>query len=118
AGVLALGAGCVLAFTGSASWAVRVRRVGTALAASGALSAVVLAVARWQIGDLMMRPPSSWPPSVGRLLDDVQHGAADALLSVGLITSALPLAAGLALAGAPWAYQKVVARRGARLTGR
>ncbi|WP_079075173.1 hypothetical protein [Streptomyces atriruber] len=116
--VLALASVGVLAFTGSASWPVRVRRVGTALAAGGALAAVVLALARWQVGGLMAHPPQSWPSSVRSLLDDVQHGAADALVSVGLITAALPLLAGLALAGAAWAYEKVVARRGARLTGR
>ncbi|MET8685217.1 hypothetical protein ABZV77_13460 [Streptomyces sp. NPDC004732] len=116
--VLALASGGLLAFTGSASWPVRVRRVGTALAAGGALAAVVLALARWQVGELLVRPPASWPPSVRDLLDDVQHGGADALTSVGLITAALPLLAGLALTGAAWAYEKVVARRGARLTGR
>ncbi|MEU6124726.1 PI-PLC domain-containing protein [Streptomyces sp. NPDC047123] len=115
---LALGSAAVLAFAGTASWAPRLRRIGTALAAGGALAAVVLALARWQVASLMVRPPPSWPPSVSRLLDDVQHGAADALLSVGLITSALPLLAGLVLVAAAWGYERLMARRAPRLSAR
>ncbi|MFE0106227.1 hypothetical protein [Streptomyces sp. NPDC059009] len=109
--LLGLAAAAVLAFTGGASWPVRLRRVGAALTVGGALASLVFAVADGQVGGLMVRPPEHWPPSLRSLLDDVQHGAADALLRVGLITAALPLLAGLVLVGASWAYEKAVARR-------
>ncbi|WP_237773213.1 MULTISPECIES: hypothetical protein [Streptomyces] len=115
--VLGLAAVALLAFTGPPSWPARLRRVGTGLAAGGALAGLVLLYVRGQVDGLVATPPATWPPSLNRLLDDLQHGAADALVAVGFVAAALPLLAGLVLVGGAFAYDRWHERVRERLAG-
>ncbi|MFE0171342.1 hypothetical protein ACFWZ2_03425 [Streptomyces sp. NPDC059002] len=109
--VLGLAATALLTFRGPGTRTARLRTVGWTLAAGGALTAAVCLLARGAADDLMAEPAPGWPPSLNRLVDDLQHSAADALGTVGLVTAAVPFLAGLLLIGGTLLYERFVARR-------
>ncbi|MFI6643013.1 hypothetical protein [Streptomyces sp. NPDC050504] len=106
AGLVAIG---LFLWKGPPGWARRLRALGLALAAGGLLAGLVVLLAYGQLGDLVREPPASWPPSLAELTDDVQHRAAGSLLSVGLLTAAAPLTAGLLLAAGAHLWPRVAA---------
>ncbi|MFJ2770563.1 hypothetical protein [Streptomyces sp. NPDC087300] len=109
--LLGLAATALLAFTGPGTRTARLRTVGWTLAVGGALTAAVCLLARGAADDLMAEPAPDWPPSLNRLVDDLQHTAADGLGAVGLITAAVPFLAGLLLIGGTLLYDRFAARR-------
>ncbi|MZD08721.1 hypothetical protein GTW43_27115, partial [Streptomyces sp. SID5785] len=81
----------------------RPARLGPPLLVGGALAALAFCVLRLATGGRIVDPPGSWPPSLARLVDDVQRGLLDRTTATGLWAALGPvlLGAGLVAAG-PW----------------
>ncbi|MGP3923193.1 hypothetical protein [Streptomyces sp. 8N616] len=91
----------------------RLTAIGAAVATGGALAAAGAGIGRLFAGDAMPDPSASWPPSLARLVEDVQTTAADRLLEAGLLAAAVPLAAGLLTAGTGLLWRAAGRRRAA-----
>ncbi|MBD0841433.1 hypothetical protein [Streptomyces sp. TRM68416] len=83
----------------------RLMPLGWTLAAAAVPLALAVAVARVAVGDTPYRPPSSWPPTAARLVDDLQATAVDRLLTTATLAAAILLAAGALLVTVGWARQ-------------
>ncbi|MFI6727095.1 hypothetical protein NRF20_39935 [Streptomyces sp. R-74717] len=76
---------------------------GWALASGAVLTASAVLVARLATGGRVISPPGSWPPSLTRLVDDVQDTALDRIALTALTTALIPLVIGALLVGTGWA---------------
>ncbi|MFJ9899490.1 hypothetical protein ACIQPR_39775 [Streptomyces sp. NPDC091280] len=85
---------------GSTSPGRRLVPMGWSLAAGGLLAGLVTVVLRLVSGGRVIDPPGSWPPSLARLVDDVQRTALDRLTATALTTALVPVLAGALLTGA------------------
>ncbi|WP_019057708.1 hypothetical protein [Streptomyces prunicolor] len=83
----------------------RLLPLGWSLAAGGVLAALVALLFRLVSGGRVIDPPGSWPPSLARLVDDVQRTALDRLTATALTTALVPVLAGALLTGVGWALQ-------------
>ncbi|MFG2779565.1 hypothetical protein ACGFY7_17150 [Streptomyces prunicolor] len=90
---------------GSASPGRRLLPLGWSLAAGGVLAGLLAVLFRLVSGGRVIDPPGSWPPSLARLVDDVQRTALDRLTATALMTALIPVAAGALLTGVSWALQ-------------
>ncbi|MFF1838400.1 hypothetical protein ACFVXE_29975 [Streptomyces sp. NPDC058231] len=95
--VLGIAALAVLWFAGPAGSARRLTALGGALASGAVLTALTVLIARSVTGGRVVTPPGSWPPSLIRLVDDLQHAAFDRIAVTALTTAAVPLAIGALL---------------------
>ncbi|MEV6316590.1 hypothetical protein [Streptomyces sp. NPDC051776] len=82
------------------TYARRLTAVGAAITTGGVLAAAAAGAGRIVAALAMPAPSASWPPSLARLVEDVQTTAADRLLQAGLLAALVPLAAGLPAVGA------------------
>ncbi|WP_262056902.1 PI-PLC domain-containing protein [Streptomyces sp. STR69] len=105
ASALLVAALTVLWIGGSASPGRRLLPVGWSLAAGGVLAGLVAVLFRLISGGRVIDPPASWPPSLARLVDDVQRTALDRLTATTLTTALVPVLAGALLTGVGWALQ-------------
>ncbi|MFJ9630693.1 hypothetical protein ACIRU8_23590 [Streptomyces sp. NPDC101175] len=85
---------------GSTSPGRRLVPMGWSLAAGGLLAGLVAVVLRLISGGRVIDPPGAWPPSLARLVDDVQRTALDRLTATALTTALVPVLAGALLTGA------------------
>ncbi|WP_427924443.1 hypothetical protein [Streptomyces sp. cg40] len=83
----------------------RLLPVGWALAGGGLLAGLVAVLVRLVSGGRVIDPPGSWPPSLARLVDDVQRTALDRLTTTALTTALVPVLAGALLTCVGWALQ-------------
>ncbi|MER7639899.1 hypothetical protein [Streptomyces sp. NPDC126522] len=83
----------------------RVLPLGWSLAGGGGLAGLLAIVYRLISGGRVIDPPGSWPPSLARLVDDVQRTALDRLTATALTTALVPVLAGALLTGVGWALQ-------------
>lgn len=83
----------------------RLLPLGWSLAAGGVLAALIALLFRLVSGGRVIDPPGSWPPSLARLVDDVQRTALDRLTATALTTALVPVLAGALLTGVGWALQ-------------
>jgi hypothetical protein len=90
---------------GSASPGRRLLPLGWSLAAGGVLAGLVAVLFRLVSGGRVIDPPGSWPPSLTRLVNDVQRTALDRLTATALTTALVPVLAGALLTGVGWALQ-------------
>ncbi|MEV0739451.1 hypothetical protein AB0I51_26715 [Streptomyces sp. NPDC050549] len=90
---------------GSAAPGRRLLLLGWPLAAGGVLAGLVAVLFRLVSGGRVIDPPGSWPPSLARLVDDVQRSALDRLTATALTTALVPVLAGALLTGVGWALQ-------------
>ncbi|MBK3573326.1 hypothetical protein JHN63_05720 [Streptomyces sp. MBT65] len=90
---------------GSSSPGRRLLPLGWSLAGGGVLAGLVAVLFRLVSGGRVIDPPGSWPPSLARLVDDVQHTAVDRLTTTALTTALVPVLAGALLTGVGWALQ-------------
>ncbi|MFJ5303124.1 hypothetical protein [Streptomyces sp. NPDC088350] len=90
---------------GSAPPGRRLLPLGWSLAAGGVLAGLVAVLFRLASGGRVIDPPGSWPPSLARLVDDVQRTALDRLTATALTTALVPVLAGALLTGVGWALQ-------------
>ncbi|WP_043670391.1 PI-PLC domain-containing protein [Streptomyces xylophagus] len=90
---------------GSAPPGRRLLPLGWSLAAGGVLAALIALLFRLVSGGRVIDPPGSWPPSLARLVDDVQRTALDRLTTTALTTALVPVLAGALLTGVGWALQ-------------
>ncbi|MCI3274223.1 hypothetical protein [Streptomyces cylindrosporus] len=102
AAVLLVGSLLALWFLSSAPPARRLALLGWAIAAGGLVGALAAAVVRLATGGRVIDPPSTWPPSLARLVGDLQHSAFDRFTTTALATALVPVALGTLLAGAAW----------------
>lgn len=105
AAVLGIAALLLLWHTAPPSTARRLVPLGWALAAAATLSALAVFLVRAMVGDSPYRPPSSWPPTVVRLVEDVQASAVDRLVTMAIVVALIPLTAGALLVGLGWVRQ-------------
>ncbi|MHB9756129.1 hypothetical protein ACYBSK_17270 [Streptomyces sp. BYX5S] len=73
--------------------------LGIPLAAGGALTALAAWVTRLITDGRLVAPPDSWPPSLARLVDDVQRAAVGHVTATALWAALVPVLAGALLAG-------------------
>jgi hypothetical protein len=90
---------------GSAPPGRRLLPLGWSLAAGGVLAGLVAVLFRLVSGGQVIDPPGSWPPSLARLVDDVQRTALDRLTTTALTTALVPVLAGALVTGVGWALQ-------------
>ncbi|MFJ9242054.1 hypothetical protein [Streptomyces sp. NPDC101776] len=90
---------------GSSSPGRRLLPLGWSLAGGGVLAGLVAVLFRLVSGGRVIDPPGSWPPSLARLVDDVQRTALDRLTATALTTALVPVLAGALLTGVGWALQ-------------
>ncbi|MET7485177.1 PI-PLC domain-containing protein [Streptomyces sp. NPDC005538] len=83
----------------------RLLPVGWSLAAGGVLAGLIAVVFRLVSGGRVINPPGSWPPSLARLVDDVQRTAVDRITTTALTTALVPVLAGALLTAVGWALQ-------------
>ncbi|WP_406119244.1 hypothetical protein [Streptomyces sp. NBC_00989] len=83
----------------------RLLPLGWSLAGGGVLAGLVAVLFRLVSGGRVVDPPGSWPPSLARLVDDVQRTALDRLTATALTTALVPVLAGALLTGVGWALQ-------------
>ncbi|MFI7385511.1 hypothetical protein [Streptomyces sp. NPDC049813] len=103
AAVLLVLALAVLWYAGPARTGPRLRRLGWPLLAGGLVTAAATGVARLVTDGRVVDPPAAWPPSLARLVDDVQDAAVDQLTRTALWTALVPSAAGaLLVLGGRW----------------
>ncbi|MGI5460465.1 hypothetical protein ACQEWB_46320 [Streptomyces sp. CA-249302] len=100
AAVLLVGSLLALWFLSSAPPARRLTLLGWALATGGAVGALAAGVIRLVTGGRVVDPPSTWPPSLARLVGDLQLTAVDRFTTTALATALVPVALGTLLAGA------------------
>ncbi|MFG2194091.1 hypothetical protein [Streptomyces sp. NPDC048639] len=81
------------------TYARRLTALGAATTAGGVLAAAAAGAGRIVAARAMPAPSASWPPSLARLVEDVQTTAADRLLQAGLLAALVPVTAGLLAAG-------------------
>lgn len=105
AAALLVAALVVLWLTTSAAPGRRPMLLGWALATGGLLTALVAVLVRVVSGGRVISTPESWPPSLVRLVDDLQRTAVDDMVAAALYTALVPLIAGALLAGFGWALQ-------------
>ncbi|MFF0015649.1 hypothetical protein [Streptomyces sp. NPDC005374] len=91
--------------TGPASAGRKALLLGWSLALGGFLTALVAVLARLVSDGRVISPPSSWAPSITRLVDDLQRTALDDMTTTALATALVPLLAGALLVGIGWALQ-------------
>ena len=109
--VLGLASAAFLWFSGAAPVHRRVQSLGAVLGAGGAVTLLVLVVARWQMHELVPSTPGGWPRSLQSLLDDLQHHGAARLFGIGLLAAAVPLLVGVLLVGGGWLWHRVASER-------
>jgi hypothetical protein len=80
----------------------RLLMIGGTLAASGAVSLIIMLIVRWRMRRMVPAPPHGWPPSLRALVEDLQHAGAASLFRTGVLVSVIPLAAGLLIMGGSW----------------
>ncbi|MCI3242155.1 hypothetical protein [Streptomyces spinosisporus] len=95
----------VLWFTGPSAPGRRLMPVGWALAGGGALTALGAALVRLVADGRVVDARASWPPSLARLVDDLQLAAFDKVTITAVVTALVPVAAGALLAGVGWFLQ-------------
>ncbi|MFE7169320.1 hypothetical protein [Streptomyces sp. NPDC057616] len=95
----------VLWFTGPAAPGRRLMPLGWALAVGGALTALAAALVRLLADGRVVSPRASWPPSLARLVDDLQHAAFDDVVTTAVLTALVPAAAGALLVAVGWVVQ-------------
>ncbi|MFD0312754.1 hypothetical protein [Streptomyces flavalbus] len=84
----------------------RLTPLGWALAAAGALTALGALLLRLATGGgPLVTAPSSWSPSVARLVEDVEITAVDRLLTTATVIALCLLGAGALLVSVAWAWQ-------------
>ncbi|WP_237532601.1 hypothetical protein [Streptomyces sp. SID8352] len=105
AAVLCAGALFLLWRSTPAPAARRLMSLGWVPAAAAALTAAGVFLLRLVLGDALLVPPPSWPPSAARLLADVQATALDRLLSTATVVAVILLAAGALLIAVSWVWQ-------------
>ncbi|MFZ3573352.1 hypothetical protein ACOKM5_41130 [Streptomyces sp. BH097] len=105
-GVLEVVAAALLLLSLAALWLLgppqpgrRLILLGIPLAAGGALTALAAWVTRLVTDGRLVAPPDSWPPSLARLVDDVQRAAVGHLTGTALWAALVPVLAGALLAG-------------------
>ncbi|MEU9336150.1 PI-PLC domain-containing protein [Streptomyces sp. NPDC048290] len=102
AGALLIGALVTLWVTGLASPGRRLMDMGRPLGAGGVLAGILIVLVRTLSGGRVIDLPATWPPSVARLVGDIQMAAFDRFTEIGLWTAVVPVAAGTALSGVGW----------------
>ncbi|MEU6083517.1 hypothetical protein [Streptomyces sp. NPDC047108] len=114
-GAVILGVGGLVALWAAVpgTYARRLTAVGAATATGGVLAAAAAGGARIAAARAMPAPSASWPPSLARLVEDVQTTAADRLLQAGLLAALVPVTAGLLAAGAGLLWRRTGRRRAA-----
>ncbi|MFE3431465.1 PI-PLC domain-containing protein [Streptomyces sp. NPDC059171] len=100
---LALAALVTLWFTGPATPAGRLMRLGQVLACAGVLTGTTVLLARLATGGRLFATPSSWAPSVASLVDDLQRNAVSQAVATGLGAALAALVGGVLLTAAGWA---------------
>ncbi|MFE9236547.1 hypothetical protein [Streptomyces sp. NPDC007007] len=100
---LALAALVTLWFTGPATPARRLMRLGQVLACAGVLTGATVLLARLVAGGRLFATPSSWAPSVASLVDDLQRNAVSQAVATGLGAALAALVGGVLLTAAGWA---------------
>lgn len=103
-----LGALALLLLWSSAAPAAAPQRllpVGWALAAGGGLTGLAALLVHVTLGDSPYRPPSSWPPTAVRLVDDLQATALDRVTATAVTAALILLAAGATLVAVGWVWQ-------------
>ncbi|MFI1722707.1 hypothetical protein [Streptomyces sp. NPDC020489] len=105
AAALLVGALAALWLTTSPAPGRRPMLLGWALAAGGALTALVVVLVRVVHGDRLVDPPASWPSGLARLVDDLQRRAVDDMVTAALSTALVPVVAGALLTGFGWALR-------------
>ncbi|WP_327665641.1 hypothetical protein [Streptomyces sp. NBC_00498] len=105
-GVLEVVAAVLLLLSLTALWLLgpqqpgrRLILLGIPLVAGGVLAALAAWVTRLVTDGQLVAPPDSWPPSLTRLVDDVQRAAVGHLTSTALWAALVPVLAGALLAG-------------------
>lgn len=83
----------------------RVVPLGWALAAAGTLTALAALLVRVTVADSPYRPPSSWPPTAVRLIEDIQATAVERIVSTTSVVALILLAPGALLVGVEWLRQ-------------
>ncbi|WP_055488522.1 hypothetical protein [Streptomyces sp. WMMB 322] len=84
----------------------RLRTVGGLLVAGGAVPAAAFCAVRWSADGLLWQPPATWPTTLARLVEDVQHNALSTLTAAGLSAAAVPIAAGALLVTATFVRER------------
>ncbi|MEE4495654.1 hypothetical protein [Streptomyces sp. BE230] len=105
AAVLGVASLAVLWFASAAGPGSRLTVMGWALASGAVLTGLVVLIGRLLTGGRVVAPPDSWPPSVSRLVDDLQHAAFDRTAVTALTAALVPLVIGALLAAAGWAVR-------------
>ncbi|MEB8338495.1 hypothetical protein OKJ99_13400 [Streptomyces endophyticus] len=105
-GVLEVVAAVLLLLSLTALWLLgpqqpgrRLVLLGIPLAAGGVLTALAAWVTRLVTDGRLVAPPESWPPSLTRLVDDVQRAAVGHFTGTALWAALVPVLAGALLAG-------------------
>lgn len=113
AAIVLLGCLVVLWFTGPAASGPRLVRLGLPLLVGGGLAAAALGLVRLFTDGRIVEPPASWPPSLARLVDDVQHDAVTQVTRTFLWAALVPVLVGavLVVAGARAPKGRPVASR-------
>ncbi|MGC9544155.1 PI-PLC domain-containing protein [Streptomyces sp. UG1] len=83
----------------------RLMPLGWALATAGLLIALAAALVGLAASGSPVDAPSSWPPAVARLIDDVQSTAIERLLTTATSVATLPPAVGALLVAVSWVWQ-------------
>ncbi|MFJ8061461.1 hypothetical protein [Streptomyces sp. NPDC096142] len=81
----------------------RLLPLGWSLTGGGVLAGLLALAFRLISGGRVIDPPGSWPPSLARLVDDVQRTALDRLTATAVTTALVPVLAGALLTGVGWA---------------
>ncbi|WP_338702965.1 hypothetical protein V2W30_36960 [Streptomyces sp. Q6] len=90
----------VLWWAGSPQPGRRLTRLGVPLVAGGLLTLLAVGAARLSADGRLVDPPASWPPSLARLVDDVQGTAVDRLTATAVVAALVPVAVGVLLVAA------------------
>ncbi|MEU9247462.1 hypothetical protein [Streptomyces sp. NPDC048385] len=105
AAVLAVTALMLLWSTAPQPPAHRLVPLGWTLTAAAATTGLLTVWVRAAMGSTPYRPPSSWPPTAIRLVDDLQTTAVDRVVATATVATLILLTAGALLVTAGWAWQ-------------
>ncbi|MEV5608882.1 hypothetical protein [Streptomyces sp. NPDC052225] len=98
AAVLLVASLAVLWWAGSPLPGRRLTRLGLPLVAGGVLTLVAVGAVRLLTDGRVVDPPAAWPPSLARLVDDVQGTAVGRLTTTAVVAALVPVAIGVLLA--------------------
>ncbi|WP_405956603.1 hypothetical protein [Streptomyces phaeochromogenes] len=105
AAVLAVAALMLLWSAAPQPTAHRLIPLGWILTAAATTTALLTVWVQAMVGSAPYRPPSSWPPTAARLIDDLQTTAVGRVLATATVATLILLAAGALLVTAGWAWQ-------------